>query len=54
MSPRSPTLKATLEKAERGFRLRFLDLDLRELLLQAANLVLELALRELGLPQFAW
>ena len=31
------------------FRLRFLDLDLRELLLEPADLVLELALRELRL-----
>ena len=34
-----------------GLRLRFLDLDLRELLLDAADLVLELALRELRLAQ---
>ena len=38
---------------ERGgrFGLRFLDLDLRQLLLDAADLVLELLLRDLGLAQ---
>ena len=44
-------MNATLDERRGGFGLRFLDLDLRELLLEAADLVLELALRELGLPE---
>ena len=44
-------MKATLLSARGGFGLRFLDLHLRELLLQAADLVLELLLRHLRLAQ---